>query len=80
MPSQSVFQCREQVDSLFAQRGKVTANAAKHHNPVFGTEATGNFLLHFYHPKIALRLIVVKWNSKIVEKAEHRPLLLRESI
>src|SRR5260221_12978805 len=47
---------------------------------MFGTEATGNLLLDFDHPKISLRLVVVKRNRKIVQELEHSPLPLRESI
>src|SRR5260221_4396051 len=47
---------------------------------MFGTEATGNLLLDFDHPKISLCLVIVKRNRKIVQELEHSPLPLRESI
>jgi hypothetical protein len=31
-------------------------------------------LLHFDHPQISLRLVVVKRDSKIVQEPEHGPL------
>ena len=45
--------------------------------PCFGAEAAGDLLLHFDHAQIALRLIIVKWNGKIEQEAQHRPLALQ---
>src|SRR6266566_8887372 len=74
MPSQRVFQCRQQCDPLLAQGGKVTANTTKHRHPVFGAEAPGDLLLDFDHPQISLRLVVVKRYGKIEQEPQHGPL------
>src|SRR5690348_9001097 len=80
MTQEGVLECREQCDPLFAQSRKVTANAAEHGNALLRAEAAGDLLLHFDHAQISLRLVVVKWDRKVVQEAQHGPLSLRESI
>ncbi len=80
MAREGMTKCRQQFHPLLAQCRKVTADAAEHGHPMFGTEATGDLLLHFDHAQISLRLVVVKRHSKIVQEPEHIPLPLRESI
>ncbi len=40
----------------------------------------GDLLLHFDHAQIALGLVVVEGNRKIVQEPQHDPLSLREAI
>ena len=49
-------------------RGGIGQNIQEVKAVFFGTETTGNLRLDFDHAKVALRLIIVKWNSKILVK------------
>src|SRR5260221_10269491 len=80
MTSKGVIERRQQFDPLLAQSRQVTADAAEHGHPLFGAETPGDLLLDFNHPQIALRLVVVKWDRKIVQEPEHGPLAPREAI
>ncbi len=80
MTSKSVIERRQQFDPLLAQSRKVTADAAEHCHSLFGAETPGDLLLDFDHPKISLRLVIVKWDRKIVQEPEHGPLAPREAI
>src|SRR5258708_37125304 len=80
MTRKGVIERRQQFDPLLAQSRKVTADAAEHGHSLFGAETPGDLLLHFDHPKISLRLVIVKWDRKIVQEPEHGPLAPRESI
>lgn len=74
MARESMTKCREQFDPLLAQRREVRANTTKHRHPNFSAEAARDLLLHFDHPKVSLRLIVVKWHRKIVQEPQYSPL------
>jgi hypothetical protein len=74
MTSKGVIEGSQQLDPLLAQGRQVTADATEHHYPTFGTETAGDLLLHFDHPKISLRLVVVKRNRKIEQEAQRGPL------
>src|SRR2546425_3615309 len=80
MTRKRVLECREQCDPLLTECGEITANATEHRHPLFGAKAARDLLLHFDHPQISLRLVIVKWHSKIEQEAQHGPLPLRESI
>src|SRR5258708_29148277 len=80
MTSKSVIERRQQFDPLLAQSRKVTADAAEHCHSLFGPETPGDLLLDFDHPKISLRLIIVKWDRTIVQDPEHGPLPPRATI
>ncbi len=62
MSRESLTKGREEFDALLAQRRQVTADATEHDHSHFGAEATGDFLLHFDHAQIALRLVIVRWD------------------
>jgi hypothetical protein len=80
MPRDGLTKCPEQCDPLLAQSRQVTADAAEHSHPIFGAEASGDLLLDFDHAQISLRLVVVKWDGKIEQEAQHSPFALREPI
>src|SRR5258707_7649803 len=80
MTSKSVIERRQQFDPLLAQSRKVTADEAEHCHSLFGAETPGDLLLDFDHPKISLRLVIVKWDRKIVQEPDHGPLAPREAI
>jgi len=58
MTTKSGLQSRQEGESLFAQRGQIAANAAEGLGTSNATEASGDLLLHFDHPKISLSQIV----------------------
>ena len=80
MSSQSQFQGRENRSPLLTKRGKIAANAEKRFSTRQTTETTRNFLLDFDHANIALCLRVVKRNVKAFQEAQHRILVLGESV
>ena len=80
MAQEGMLKCREQFDPLLAQSRKITADAAEYCHPLFGAETAGDLLLDFDHAKIALRLVVVKRDRKIMQEPEHGPLAPREAI
>ncbi len=52
------LQRRQQRQTLFAQRGQITANASKGLSTSEAAEAAGDFLLHLDHAKISLGQII----------------------
>jgi hypothetical protein len=52
-------------------RRKITADATKRGRSGIAAKRSGDLLLNFHHPKIPLREIVRKWQSKVVEKGQH---------
>ena len=68
------------METLLAQSREVAANTTEHGDPLLRSETARNFLLHFDHAQITLSLIIVKWNRKIEQEAQHGPLALREAI
>src|SRR5438874_7723250 len=80
MTSKSGLQSRQQRQALFAQRGQIASNAAKGLGTRHATEATGDLLLHFDHPKIPLGQIVVKIHAQIFQEAEESLLVFAHPI
>lgn len=54
-----MIECIKQLSPLFAQSQEINVDATEHCDPLFRAETPGDFLLHFDHPKIALREIVI---------------------
>src|SRR5258708_5423168 len=52
--------------TLFAHRGKITANGTKSRRSLFTAKRAGNLLLAFDHPEISFGLIVRKRHRKII--------------
>src|SRR5215471_14485677 len=61
--------CKQRA-TLFAHRGKIAADDTKGCSPVGTAKGASNFLLHFRHAQIALRLVVRKRNPQIVEDGQ----------
>src|SRR5216683_7656171 len=80
MTTKSGLQSRQQRDALFAQRGQVAANATKGLCSSNAAEASGDLLLHFDHPQISLRQIVIKIHTQILQEAEDRLLVFAQAI
>ena len=78
--AQRLLKCRQQINPLLSERGKVAANAAEHDSALFTAKAARDFLLHLDHAQIPLGLVVVKRHSKVVQKPQHRLLLLGEAV
>src|SRR5438552_5598403 len=57
--------------TLFAHRGKITANGTKSRCPLFTAKGAGNLLLDLDHPQIAFGQIVRKRHRKIVQERKH---------
>ena len=80
MTSKGVIKCREQFDSLLAQGRQVTSDTTEHCHPNFRKEKGGGLLLTRDHAQISLRLVVVKWDSKIEQEPHYSPFALEEPI
>src|SRR6266446_5454891 len=80
MTTKSGLQSRQQRQTLFAQGGQIASNAAKGLGTSEGAETAGNLLLHFDHAQIPFGQIVVKIDTKILQEAEDRFLVLAQPI
>src|SRR5690348_6756048 len=80
MTTQSGLQSRQQRQALFAQRGQIAANAAEGLGTSNATEAAGDLLLHFDHPKISLRQIVIKIHTQILQEGQDSLLVFAQAI
>jgi len=65
---------------LFAQGRQIAPNAAKRLCCCQTAEAARHLLLHFDHPKISLRLVVVKIHAQIFQEAEDGFLVFAQAI
>ncbi len=61
----------EQIAALLAHGGQIGAGDAKGVSALRGAKASGDLLLQFRHPNVALGLVVVERNLRIVEEAQH---------
>src|SRR6266849_9812334 len=80
MTTKSGLQSRQQRHALFAQGGQIATNAAESLGTSNATEATGDLLLHFDHPKITLRQIVIKIHAKILQEGQDSLLVFAQAI
>jgi len=51
-------ECAGRGDALLAAGGQIAADAAEHMRAFRGTEAAGDFLMHFRHADIVFPLVV----------------------
>jgi len=68
--SQSQFQSRQQVQTLFAQGRQVASNATKGFSSCLAAKAARDFLLDFGHANIALGLRIVKRNRQAFQEKQ----------
>ena len=61
----------EEVTALLAHGGQIRAGDAESVSALDGAKASGDLLLEFGHPDVALGLVVIERNPLIVEKAQH---------
>ena len=54
---------------MLAYRGDVAADSGKKFRSLESSETTGDFLFHFHHAGILLRLVVGEGDLEIVEKS-----------
>lgn len=80
MTSQNLLQGRKQRQSQLAQGREVASDAAKIQSPTPTAETAGDLLLHLDHTNIALGLRVVKRNTQIPYKGQHRLFVLDEAV
>ena len=61
----------EKIAALLAHGGQIGAGDAEGVSAWRGAKATGDLLLQFRHPNVALGLVVVKRDTRIVEETQH---------
>jgi len=61
----------EQVAALLAHGGQIGACDAEVVSTLRGAKASGDLLFEFGHPSVALGLVVVERNPRIVEEAQY---------
>ena len=61
----------KEVAPMLAQSGEVGAGDAEGISTFECAKATGDLLLQFWHPNIALGLVVIKRTPQVMEKAQH---------
>ena len=61
----------EQIAALLAHGGQIGASNAEGVSALGGAKASRDLLLQFRHPNVALGLVVIERNPRIVEEAQH---------
>lgn len=61
----------KKIAALLAHGGQTGAGDAEGVSAWRGAKATGDLLLQFRHPNVALGLVVVKQDTRIVEETQH---------
>src|SRR5450759_2124849 len=80
MTAKGRLQSRQQRETLLAQCGQIATNATKILGTREATKTARDLLLHFDHPKIPLREVVVKIHTQIMQEAEERFLVFLQAI
>lgn len=61
----------KEIAALLAYGGQIGAGDAEGVSAWRGAKATGDLLLQFRHPNVALGLVIVKRDTRIVEETQH---------
>jgi len=56
--------------SLLSHRRKIAANATEVGRSRTGAKPAGDFLLHFHHPQVSRGQVVIKRDTKVLEKPQ----------
>ena len=64
----------QQIPPLLTQGGEIAADATQDLDAHLGAQAARDFLLHFEHAQISLRLVVIKRHGEVGREGEYLPL------
>jgi hypothetical protein len=80
MTAQRDLQSGKQGLPLLAQRRQIATDATEGGGSRFAAKGAGDLLLHFDHPNITFRLVIVKWHHEALQESQHRLLIAVQAV